>query len=264
MLYSLFLVTHDWNLIAPPQFVGIGNLIRLVHDPLLGVSLWNTAYFTFISVPLQLVVALALAVALNQGLRGQSTYRTIFYLPSITPAVASAVVWVQIFNPEFGVLNDILRSVGLPPVRWLFNPLFAKPAFIFMSLWLIGPQMVIFLAGLQNIPQELMEAAQIDGAGAWSRFQRIVIPMISPTILFNLIIGIIGSFQVFTSAFIMTRGGPQNATLFMVLYIYENGFSWFKMGYAATLSWLLFTIILLFTLVQLKVARSWVYYEIEG
>jgi len=261
MLYSLYLTAQDWDMLTAPQFVGLGNLRQLLRDPLVGTSLWNTAFYTFLSVPLQLLLAFALAMALNQKLRGQSTYRTIFYLPAITPAVASAVVWSQFFSPEFGVLNGILRLVGIPPVRWLFNPPMAKPAFIFMSLWGIGPQMVILLAGLQNVSQELLEAAQIDGAGAWARFLRITIPMASPALFFNLIMGIIGSFQVFTSALIMTRGGPQNATLFMVLYIYQNGFGLFRMGYAATLSWLLFTIILLFTLIQLAFAGRWVYYE---
>lgn len=264
MLYSLYLVAHEWNMLTPPEFVGFANIRELFTDALLGVSLWNTAYYTFISVPLQLILALSLALALNQGLRGQSLYRVVFYLPSITPAVASAVVWMQIFNPEFGVLNSILRVFNIPPVQWLFDPALAKPAFIFMSLWSVGPQVIIFLAGLQNIPQNLLEAAHIDGAGAWGRFRYVVIPMLSPTIFFNLIIGIIGSFQVFTSSFIMTKGGPQNATLFLVLYIYENGFHWFKMGYAAAVSWFLFMIVLIFTLLQLKFARSWVHYEVEN
>jgi multiple sugar transport system permease protein len=264
MLYSLFLVSQDWNMITPPQFIGLDNVRQLFADPLLGTSLWNTAYFTFISVPLQLILALSLAIALNQRLRGESIYRVVFYVPSITPAVASAVVWMQIFNPEYGVLNNILHVFHIPPVKWLFEPAVAKPAFIFMSLWTIGPQMIIFLAGLQNIPKSLLEAAHIDGADAWARFRYVVIPLLSPTIFFNLIIGIIGSFQVFTSSFIMTKGGPQNATLFLVLYIYENGFQWFKMGYAATISWFLFTIVLIFTLLQLKLAGSWVHYEVEN
>lgn len=251
-------------MITPPQFIGLDNVRQLFADPLLATSLWNTAYFTFVSVPLQLILALSLAIALNQGLRGESFYRVVFYVPSITPAVASAVVWMQIFNPEYGVLNNILHIFHIPPVKWLFEPALAKPSFIFMSLWTIGPQMIIFLAGLQNIPKSLLEAAHIDGAGAWARFRFVVIPLLSPTIFFNLIIGIIGSFQVFTSSFIMTKGGPQNATLFLVLYIYENGFQWFKMGYAATISWFLFTIVLLFTLLQLKLAGSWVHYEVEN
>ncbi len=250
-------------MIAPPRWIGLGNFLRLLNDRLLGTSLWNTAYYTFLSVPLQLLLALVLAVALNQPLRGRSVYRTIFYLPAITPAVANAVVWSQIFSAEYGVLNQILRLLGLTPVRWLFVPALAKPAFIFMSLWGVGPQMVILLAGLQNIPKELLEAAEIDGAGAWARFRHITLPMLSPSLFFNLVIGIIGSFQVFTSAFILTRGGPQNATLFLVLYLYQNGFSWFKMGYAATLAWLLFAIVMILTLVQIKLSGRWVYYEVN-
>jgi multiple sugar transport system permease protein len=262
MLYSLFLTTRAWDLLSPPRWIALGNFKALFSDPLLGTSLWNTAFYTFISVPLQLLVAFGLAMALNQGLKGQSFLRTIFYLPSITPAVAAAVVWSQIFAAEYGLLNQALRIFGIAPVRWLFTPILAKPAFIFMSLWSVGPQMVVLLAGLQNIPQALLEAAEIDGANAWARFRHVTLPMVSPSIFFNLVLGIIGSFQVFTAAFIMTRGGPQYATLFMVLLIYQNAFGWFKMGYAATLSWLLFAIIMVFTLIQLKLSGRWVYYEI--
>jgi len=263
MLYSLFLVTQEWDMIVPPQFVGLGNFRRLLEDPLVGQALWNTVYYTFIGVPLQLIVAFALAVTLNQKLRGESIYRTIFYLPAITPAVASAVVWTQMFNTDFGVINSFLRTFGVEPIKWLWDPKIAKPAFILMSLWAVGPQTVIFLTGLQSVPQVLMEAAHIDGAGSWSRFWNVTVPMVSPVILFNLVMGIIGSFQVFTSAFVMTAGGPQNATLFMVLYLYQNGFRFFRMGYAATLAWVLFAIIMAFTMIQLRIAGRWVYYEVQ-
>jgi multiple sugar transport system permease protein len=261
MLYSLFLVTQSWDMLGPPQFVGLSNITDALNDPLVSQSLYNTAYYTFIGVPLQLLIALMLALALNQKLRGQAIYRTVFYLPAITPAVAFAVVWMQIFNADFGVLNNILRSLGFPGLNWLFDPNIAKPAFILMSLWTVGPQMVIFLAGLQSVPVELLEAAEIDGANSWQRFWGVVIPMLSPVIFFNLIIGIIGSFQVFNNAFIMTNGGPQNATLFVVLYVYLNGFRFFKMGYAATLAWMLFWIIMIFTALQFAVGNRWVYYE---
>jgi multiple sugar transport system permease protein len=261
MVYSLFLVTQDWNLLNPPTFAGLRNILALFDDPLVGTSLYNTAFYTFIGVPLQLIVAFSLALALNQGIRGLSVYRVIFYLPAITPAVASAVVWVQIFNPEFGVTNHVMRFFGMRPVQWLFEPALAKPAFIIMSIWAIGPMMIIFLAGLQNVPKELIEAAAIDGAGMWQRFRHITVPLMSPILFFNLVIGIIGSFQVFTSAYVMTRGGPQNATLFMVLYIYLSGFQLFKMGYATTLAWLLFWIIMFFTFLQFRFANRWVYYE---
>jgi len=261
MFYSLYLVTQDWNLITPPEFVGFRNFQRLWEDPLFSKSLVNTAYLTFLGVPLQLAVAFALALLLNQNLRGLSIYRTVYYLPSITPAVAFVIVWIQIFNPEFGILNNFLGWFGIAPIKWLFDPTWTKPAFILMSLWLTGFQMVVFLAGLQGVPKELSEAASIDGANAWLRFWNVTIPIISPVIFFNLIIGIIGSFQVFTTAFIMTKGGPQDSTLFMVLYIYRNAFEYFKMGYAATLSWVLFLIIMAFTGIQFFFANRWVHYE---
>jgi len=262
MLYSVYLVMHDWNMLTPPEFVGFENISRLFTDELARKSLLNTAYYTFIGVPAQLTVAFALAVLLNQPIKGRAIYRTVYYIPSITPAVASAVVWLQILNQEFGVLNQVLKWFGISPVSWLFDPTYAKPAFILMSLWGVGPQMVIFLAGLQGVPQELIEAAQIDGANAWRRFWRITVPLISPVVFFNLVVGIIGSFQVFTAAFIMTNGSPQDSTLFIVLYIYRNAFEYFKMGYAAALAWALFWIIMFFTAIQFRIANRWVYYEI--
>ena len=261
MLYSLYLVVHKWNMLGSPKFIGLGNFTRMLNDPLVSQSLANTAYYTFIGVPLQLLVAFALAVMLNQQIRGLGIYRTIYYMPSITPAVAFAVVWVQILNPEFGVFNEVLSWVGLGPINWLFDPAWSKPAFIIMTLWLTGFQMIIFLAGLQSVPKELQEAAEIDGANTWKRFLNITIPIISPIIFFNLIIGIIASFQVFTQAFIMTDGSPQNSTLFVVLYLYRNAFELFKMGYAASLAWVLFLIIMVFTGIQFIFANRWVYYE---
>jgi len=261
MLYSIFLTTQKWNMIAPPQFVGLRNINKLLADPLVKTALLNTAYYTFIGVPLQLIVAFALALMLNQSIKGRAVYRTIYYLPSLTPAVASAVVWLQILSQK-GLLNQFLANFGLEPINWLFQPAATKPAFILMSLWSVGPQMIIFLAGLQNVPQELMEAAEIDGASTWRRFRNITLPLISPVLFFNLVVGIIGSFQIFTGAFIMTNGGPQNATLFMVLYIYRQGFMYFDMGYAALLSWLLFFVIMIFTALQFRVSNRWVYYEV--
>lgn len=261
MLYSLYLILHDWNMLKAPKFIGLGNFERMLNDPLVGKSLVNTAYYTFLGVPLQLLVAFSLAVMLNQQIRGLGIYRTVYYLPSITPAVAFAVVWLQILNSEFGVLNSVLSWFGLGPVNWLFNPAWSKPALIIMSLWLTGFQMIIFLAGLQSVPKELQDAAEIDGANTWRRFVNVTIPIISPIILFNMIISLIGSFQVFTAVFIMTNGGPQDSTLFMVLYLYRNAFVYFDMGYAAYLAWVLFLIIMIFTAIQFFFANRWVYYE---
>lgn len=261
MLYSVFLTTQKWNMIAAPQFVGLRNINKLLADPLVKKALLNTAYYTFIGVPLQLTVAFTLALMLNRNLKGRAIYRTIYYLPSLTPAVATAVVWLQILSQK-GLLNQFIANFGIEPINWLFQPAATKPAFILMSLWGVGPQMIIFLAGLQNVPQELMEAAEIDGASTWRRFLNITLPLISPVLFFNLVVGIIGSFQIFTGAFIMTNGGPQDATLFMVLYIYRQGFKYFDMGYAALLSWLLFFVIMVFTALQFRVSNRWVYYEV--
>ncbi|MXZ40759.1 MAG: sugar ABC transporter permease [Caldilineaceae bacterium SB0666_bin_21] len=261
MSYSVYLVFQDWDLLSPPSFVGLDNIFELFRDESIGISLGNTSYYTFIGVPLQLVLALALALLLNVKVRGLAIYRTLFYLPAMTPIVASAIVWLQILHPEFGILNSFLRNLGIEPVNWLFDPRAAKPAFILMTLWGVGPQMVIFLAGLQGVPQSLYEAAEIDGASRFQRFLFITIPMISSITFFNLVVGVIASFQVFTTAFIMTRGGPQNATLFLVLYLYRNGFQYFKMGYASAIAWMLFVIIVAFTVIQFRLASRWVYEE---
>jgi len=261
MLYSLYLVLQNWSMMTPPKYIGLGNFERMFVDKLVGMSLTNTAYYTFLGVPLQLIVAFGLANLLNQEVKGLSVFRTLYYLPAITPAVASAVVWAQIFNPQWGILNAVLGLFGVRPIKWLFEVAWAKPAFILMSLWSVGPAMIIFLAGLQSVPKEVKEAASIDGANNWQRFWNITVPVVSPVLFFNLVMGIIGSFQVFTSSFIMTNGGPQNSTLFVVLYIYRNAFQQFKMGYAAALAWVLFLIIMALTVLQFAVSRRWVYYE---
>lgn len=263
MGYSVWLVFQNWDLLSSPTFAGLQNLADVAVDERFGTALANTAYYSFVGVPLHLVVAFLLAMALNVELRGRSFFRTAFYLPAITPLVASAVLWARIFNPDYGILNDVVGLVGVPPQKWLFVPELAKPAIILMGVWSVGPQMVIFLAGLQSVPVSLMEAASIDGAGPLRRFTSITLPMMSPVILFNLVVGIINSFQIFAVVLIMTDGGPQNATLMAVLYIYRNAFQYFRMGYAATLAWLLFLIIVGFTALQFWMARRWVYYE-EG
>ena len=261
MLASLVLALMRWDLFSSPQWVGLRNFQQLGTDPLVRTTLWNTAFYTFLSVPLNLIFSLATAMLLSQQIRFQSLFRTLFYLPSILPAVASALLWLWIFNPDVGLANALLQRLGLPESQWLFSPSSSKPTFILMGLWGVGNTMVIFLAGLQGIPQTLYEVAEIDGANWWQRFRAVTLPMLSPVILFNLILGIIGSFQVFTSAFLLTNGGPQNSTLFMVLYLYRLAFEQFKMGYASALAWLLFVIILIFTLIQMRLSKRWVYYE---
>ena len=260
-LTAVYLVFHRWNLIAEPRFVGLDNVQRLFSDPLLGQSLKVTTIYTLAAVPLGLIASFLLALLINTKIRGIAIFRTIYYLPSIVPAVANAVLWAWIFNTEFGLLNVLLRGVGLPKIRWLQEPEWALFALILMSLWNAGGAMIIFLAGLQGIPDILYEAAEIDGAGRWAKLRRITIPMMSPIIFFNLVIGIIGTFQVFTAGFLITEGGPQNATLFMVLYIYRNAFEYLDMGFAAALSWVLFFIITGLTLLVFRSFGSQVYYE---
>jgi len=264
MLASGLLAFMDYEILLPPVWSGLNNLSTMAKDPLFLTSLGNTAYYTFIAVPLQVAVALFAAILLNQKLRGVSVHRTAFYLPALTPAVANALVWLWIFNPQFGLANAGLRLLGLPALKWFMSPELAKPSMIIMSLWGTGGEMLIFLAGLQGIPELYYEAARVDGARTREMVRHITIPLLSPSIFFNTVVGIIGSFQVFTTAFIATGGGPQNATLFYVLYLFRNGFQYFKMGYASALAWVLFAITLAFTLLQFRLGRFWVYYEAEA
>jgi len=262
MLASAVLAFTRYNLFTPPTWIGLDNFRKLFGDRIVWLSLWNTAYYTFLSVPLRLVVSLILALLCVQKIHLTAWFRTFFYLPSVTPAVAMAIVWFWILNPDIGLANTVLRTFGLPPSNWIWDPKTSKSTFVLMQLWGAGGNtMVIFLAGLQNIPQSLYEAAQIDGANGWAQFKNITVPMLSPVILFNLVMGIIGSFQVFTGAFLMTGGGPANSTLFSVLYMYRLAFEQFEMGFSSAFAWLLFLIILVFTALQLRMSESWVYYE---
>jgi len=262
MLYSFYLAFTDYDVLSPPRWVGPVNFVRaLTDDPLFWVALFNTAYYVLIAVPLYLVASFLVALAVNQRVAGIHIYRTIYYLPSITPLVASSILWLMMFQSDFGLVNSVLTELGLPTRKWLFDPEVAKLVFVVMGFWAIGSSMVTFLAGLQSISEALYDAAAIDGAGVWARFRHVTVPMMTPLIFFNLILGIIGSFQVFTSAYIITRGGPANSTLFYVLYLYDNGWQFLKMGYASALAWILFVIVLAFTVLQFKLADRWVYYE---
>jgi len=262
MLASLYLSFCKYDL-HTLTFVGTKNYEVLVtRDPLFWKSLSNTALYVLFSVPLGLTGSLMIAVLLNQKVKAIPVFRTLFYLPSLVPAVASALLWQWVFHPENGLLNYGLDKVGVQGPKWLQDPHTALPSLILMSLWGIGGgRMLIFLAGLQGVSDELYEAAQLDGAKSWACFRHVTLPMLSPTIFFNLILGIIGSFQVFTSAYIMTGGGPDNATLMYVLYLYNNAFRFFKLGKASAMAWMLFVILLGFTALQFKNASKWVYYE---
>ncbi len=271
LIASFALIFVHWEIITPPTPAGLDNLQELVGDSLFFKALFNTAYVTLLSVPLGLLLSLLLALALNQDLLGIRLYRMVFFIPSLTPTVANAILWLWIFNPSFGLANAIIGLFGIPPQTWLYNAQEAKLALVITNLWTAGTSMIIFLAGLRGIPQELYEAAAIDGVSWWSRFRYVTLPMLSPVIFFNLIIGIINSMQSgFTLTFLFSKSGfnqvgagPDNSLLLLVLYIYNKGFEDFEMGYAALLAWVLFIIILALTILNFRVARSWVFYEGE-
>lgn len=262
MIVSLVLSFTRYDLHAA-HYAGVENYRRLFfEDPLFWKSLSVTVTYAFLSVPLGIAGSLGLALLLNLDVRGQRVFRTLFYLPSIVPAVASALVWLWIFDTNHGPLNRVLGVFGFGPVAWLQDHRFTLAAFIIMSLWGIGGgRMVIFLAGLQGIPPSYYEAACLDGAGTWRQFRSVTLPLLSPVIFFNLILGFIGAFQVFTSSYVMTSGGPNNATLFYALYLFRNFFEYFKLGKASALAWVLFLILLGITGIQFWGARKWVYYE---
>ncbi len=264
MIASIVISFMDWPLLQAPKWIGLGNYKFMFKDELFWISLYNTIYYTLIGVPLRVIAALCVALAMNLKLRGISVYRTIYYIPSITPAVASSIMWLWIFNPDFGLANTLLGYIGIHSrIRWIYDPALSKPSLILMSLWGIGGMMIILLAGLQGIPEQLYEAAEIDGAGLWHKFWKITLPMLSPSIFFVTIMQVISSFQVFTQAYVMTRGGPANSTLFLVLYLYQNGFEFFRMGYASSLAWALFMFVLVLTILQFRGSRYWVFYEGE-
>ncbi|MBN8618598.1 MAG: sugar ABC transporter permease [Anaerolineae bacterium] len=263
-LVALYLTFHSWNLISAPRFVGFANIEALFRDPLLPQSLKATFVYSFVSVPLGLIFSFFLALLINVRIPGIAIFRTIFYLPSIVPAVANALLWSWMFNTEFGLLNVFIRGLGGSKIPWLQDPGWAIPALVVLSLWGVGGSMIIFLAGLQGIPDIYYEAAEIDGAGRWAKMRYITLPMMSPIFFFNLVIGFINSFQAFTLVYLITDGGPQNSTLFLVLYIYRSAFTSLKMGYAATLSWLLFFILMVLSFIVFKYIGSRVYYENPG
>ena len=263
IVYSFYLSFTTYNVVTAPIFTGLDNYNRLINDPIFWKSLANTGIYTLLHIPLSLIISLSLAMLINRPIRGVSVFRAIYYLPSILPIVSTSLMWVWIFNLKWGVLNALISAVGLDPIPWLGSEFWAKPALVFMSLWWTGGNMIIYLAGLKDVPQELYEAAEVDGANSWVCFRRITLPLISPTILFTVITGIIGSFQVFAQAQLMTQGGPQDATMFMVLYLYNNAFRFLRMGYASTLAWALFLIVLVLTALVLKFSSRQVYYEYD-
>lgn len=262
LIFALFLSLTSWDGFGERSFVGLENFAKLLDDETFWVSLRNTAYFTVLVVPGDLLCALLIALALNK-VRGRIFYRVFFFMPVVTSSVAVSVVWMWLLNGEFGPLNSYLRSwFGFEPPNWLVDPDAVIPALVIVSLWRgVGFTMVIFLAGLQGIPDTYVEAAQIDGANAWRRFWHVTLPMLSPTILFLTIVSFIGSFQIFDIAFVMTRGGPGDASRTLVYHIYDLAFVKFQFGASAAVAVMLFAILLVLTLLQLRAQRRWVHYE---
>ncbi len=260
ILFSLALSFFKWDAIHPPRFHGLGNYRQMAHDPLLAKSLWNTLVYAAMYIPGSIVVSLTLAVLLNQRLRGMGLFRTIFYLPSLTAGVATFTLWGVVFDPKMGLINRFLRLFTDTAPGWLSDPAWAKPALAIMAVWSVGGMMLVFLAGLQNIPDQLYEAAEIDGAGAVSQFVNVTMPILSPTLFFNTIISTIASFRVFDSAMVMTSGGPSNATLFYVYHLFNRAFTYGQFGYASAMAWLLLAIVLALTVWQIRMGRRWVHY----
>jgi multiple sugar transport system permease protein len=265
ILASFYYSLTEWDLLTSPQFIGMENYVRLfTRDALALKSFKVTLVYTLIYVPLDMIFGLALALLLNQKLRGIGVFRTVYYLPSVLSGVAYVVMWMWMFNPQHGLINTLLSYAGIQGPRWLLDPKWALSALIIMSLWGVGRTMIIFLAGLQDIPIVLYEVAEIDGANRWNKFWKVTLPLLTPSLLFNLIFGIILTFQTFTNAFVATNGGPLDSTLFYVLYLYRKAFEHLQMGYASAMAWVLFLIVLGCTLLIFMTSGKWVFYRSIG
>ena len=262
ILASLYYSFCDYSVFYKARFIGVANYIDIAGDKVFWKSLVNTLFFAALSVPLGLLLAFGLAMLLNSEVRGLTIYRTIFFLPALVPMVALAVLWLWIFNGEYGVLNTAISGLGLPSPGWLTDPAWSKPALVLLSMWGVGYAMVIFLAGLQDVPVHLYEAADLDGATWWHKIRHVTLPMVSPVILFNGIMGIIGSLQYFAIPYIMTPNGqPARSAYFYAMYLYDNAFAYIKMGYASAMAWILFLVIFALTLLSLRLASRYVHYE---
>jgi multiple sugar transport system permease protein len=262
ILATLAISLTKWDLLRAPQFVGLDNFVALASDDRFLKALRNTAFYTAVSVPLGMVLALFLALALNQTIRGIAWIRTAYFLPVVTSTIAIALVWQWIYSPESGLLNQFVGVFGIAPQKWLSDPTLAMPSIVAMSVWQgLGTDVIIFLAGLQAIPTELLDAASVDGAGRWARFRNIVLPLLTPSIFFTGVLSLIDSFQVFDQIFVLSRPRPTDATITVVYFIYENGFKFFKMGYATAASWILFIIVAVFTAIYFRSQNRWVHYQ---
>lgn len=269
VLASLYLSFTEYNIVKPAHFVGPANYIALLtNDPQMRQSLVSTLYYAALTIPLSLLLSLLVALLLNQPVRGVALYRTLWYLPVLVPAVATGTLWRWALNTDFGLVNWPLKMLGVPAPGWLTDPKYTVPSLVVISLWGVGGTVLILLAGLQGVPQSLLEAAEIDGAGSLARFRHVTLPMLSPVIFFNVVLGLIGALQVFTIVYVIwtptgggATAGPEDAGLFFVLYLYRVGFENFQMGYASALAWILFLLIMICTGILFRYQRRWVYYE---
>ena len=251
--------------VGNPVFTGVSNYSSLFHDATFRTALFNTFYYTIIEVPLSTAAALGLALLLNMNVRGQAFYRTLFYIPSIVPVVASSLIFVWIFQPSFGIVNSLLSDLHVNGPAWFFSIAWSKPTFILLGLWGLGQPMVIYLAALQGVPKEMYEVAALEGANAWQRLRKITIPMISPVILFNVVLSLVLSIQYFTQAQVIESppGSPGNSTMFFVIYYYQQAFEYLHLGYASAMAFILFLLVLIITVLLLRSSSRWVYYENE-
>lgn len=263
---SLYLSFTKYNVLRPPRFIGIDNFVYMfTTDQLFFPSLVRTFYFALLSVPIAMVLSLLVAILLNQKLFATTVWRTLYFLPTLTPIVAAALLWRWMLNPDVGLINYLLGLIGIDGPGWLSSTTWAIPSLALMGLWASvgGSRMIIFLAGLQDVPQEMLEAAEIDGAGTWAKFRHVTLPMITPTVFFNMVLGIIFALRTFDIAFVSTAGGPARATWFFSLHIYQNAFTSFDMGYASALAWIFFIILFLLTYIQFRLSGRWVFYAAE-
>jgi multiple sugar transport system permease protein len=261
IVFSLWVSFNHYDVLSPPKFAGIDNYINMVNDELFWQSLKVTTIYVLGAVPTGVVAGYALALLLNQKVRGLSVWRTAFYMPAVVPGLAAAYLFAWMFNSDIGLINGALRMIGIQGPQWFGSREWVLPAFMLMHIWAAGGGLILYLAALQGVPTTLYDAAVVDGANAWQKFWNVTLPLTSPVVFFVFLTGMIGSFQVFTAGYIVTGGGPANASLFYVLYLYRSGWQHFEMGYAASLAWVLFLIIMLLTLLSLRVSQRMVYYE---
>jgi multiple sugar transport system permease protein len=260
---SIYFSFTSYSILQPGEFLGLKNYTDLMKDDLFWKSIYNTVYFAVLFVPLSIIFGVSLAMVLNIKVRGMAVYRTIFFLPTLVPHIALAVLWMWLLNPAFGLVNGALAAIGIDGPAWLGSETWSKPSLILMSLWGIGQAVVIYLAGLADIPQDYYDASEVDGANWFQKTRTITIPLLTPVIFFNLVMGVIGAFQQFTLPYALTKGQgtPANSMTFYVMYLYDNGFKYFKMGYASAMAWILFIVIMVLTAIIFATSKRWVHYQ---